>query len=208
VGGVPVDSSPSLDKVTNDVAASLRSIAGRRGRNADLAEQGVRNSRSYTEKEALDGGLIDLIARDEAELLEKIDGRRVRLFKGQEVILHTKGAPMQSLSMSRRQRFLSLLANPTLSVLLLIGGILLLIIEFSHPGFIAPGVVGGISLVLSFIGMQLLPLNYVGILLILLAFGLFIAEFKVGGFGVLGLGGVVALFLGILMLIDTSRSDV
>lgn len=208
VGGFPVAGDPMLDKVTNDAAASLRGIAKNRGRNADLAEQGVRNSRSFTEREALDGGLIDLVAKDEGELLARLDGRKVTLFRGQEVLLHTKGLGIRDVAMSRRQRFWSALSNPSLSALLLIGGILLLMVEFSHPGFIVPGVAGGICLILSFLGMQVLPLNYVGLLLMLLAFGLFIAEFKVGGFGVLGFGGIVSLFLGLLLLVDVSRSEV
>lgn len=210
-GGFPVisDSAQTIvDKITNDAAASLRSIAKRRGRNADLAEQGVRQSRSYTETEALEGGLIDLIARDERELLEKVDGRKVVLASGREMVLHSKGVTLKQIPMSFRQRFWSFIANPVIAVLLLIGGIILLLVEYNNPGFVAPGVVGGICLILSFLGMQILPINYVGILLILMAFGLFLAEIKVGGFGIIGLGGVITMVLGLLMLIDTSRSEV
>lgn len=206
-GGVPLEENETaktlLEKITNDSVASLRAIVERRGRNVDMAERGVRKSESFTELQALEGKLIDLVAKNEAELLDKLDGRRLKLFSEKEVVLETRGVPIKTVEMTGRQKFLSAVSNPNLALLLGIGGLLLLFLEFSNPGFIAPGVIGGICLLLAMLGFSFLPINYVGVLLILLAIGLFIAEIKVQSFGVLGLGGVFSIVVGSLILIKT-----
>lgn len=191
-----------LDKVKNDALAGLRSIVKHRKRNYEMAEKGVLESKSYTEQEALDGGLIDLVAGDERQLLEKLEGREITRFTGEKQQLRTRGQSVQLLEMTLRQRILSTIADPNFALILGVVGLLGLYLEFTHPGLILPGVVGGICLLLSFLGFSLLPVNYIAVLLILLALGLFIAEVKIQGFGVLGIGGVISLVLGILFLID------
>jgi membrane-bound serine protease (ClpP class) len=207
IGGFPVDggeASKTLSaKITSNATAFLRSIASKRNRNVEEAEKGVVESKSFTETEALQKNLIDLVAKDEGELFRRLDGYKVRLFSGQERSLHTGDQPVVDYAMTTRQKFLSTISQPNLALLLGIAGLILLYFEFTHPGFIAPGVIGGICLLLSILGFSFLPINYVGVILILLAISLFIAEVKVQGFGVLGLGGVVAMVIGILILIDT-----
>ncbi len=195
IGGFPVsggDAGKTLtEKITSNATAFLRSIATKRNRNIAEAEKGVTDSKSFTDTEALNAHLIDFIAKDEAELFSKLQGYHVRLFSGQELVLETKGQKVVDYPMSAREKLLSTISQPNLALLLGIVGLILLYFEFSHPGFVAPGVIGGICI------------NYVGVLLILLAIGLFIAEVKVGGFGVLGIGGVVSMVIGMLILIDT-----
>jgi len=205
--GFPVDGGEAgktlSEKVTSDATAYLRSIAAKRNRNVSEAEKGVIESKSFTEAEALNAHLIDFIAKDEPELLAKLHGYRVRLFSGEERTLNTEGQAMVDYPMTFREKLLSTVSQSNLALLLGIVGLILLYFEFTNPGFIAPGVVGGICLLLSILGFSLLPINYVGVLLILLAIGLFIAEVKVGGFGALGIGGIVSMVIGILILVDS-----
>jgi len=207
IGGFPVDGGEAgktlTQKVTSNASAYLRSIVTKRNRNAAEAEKGVTDSKSFTEVEALEMRLIDMVAKDEADLFGRLEGYTVQLFSGQQRVLHTQGQVTVDYAMTTRQRFLSTISQPNLALLLGVAGLILLYFEFTHPGFIAPGVIGGICLLLSILGFSFLPINYVGVLLILLAMGLFIAEVKVQGFGVLGLGGVVAMIMGILILVDT-----
>lgn len=207
IGGFPVSGGEAgktlTEKITNDSTAFLRSIAGKRNRNVAEAEKGVVESKSFTETEALDAHLIDFIARDEAELLSRLQGYRVRLFSGQEVVLDLKDQGVVDYQMTAREKMLATISQPNLALLLGIVGLILLYFEFTHPGFVAPGVIGGICLLLSVLGFSFLPINYVGVLLILVAIGLLIAEMKVGGFGVLGIGGLVSMVIGMLILIDT-----
>ncbi len=191
------------EKVVNDLLANLRSIVARRERNYELAEQGVVESKSYTSQEALDGGLIDLIAENEQDLLERLDGFEVRRLGGEVQTLQTRGQSVRLRPMSLRQRILSAIADPNLAAILGMIGLLGLYLEFSSPGLIFPGVVGGICLVLSFLGFSFLPVNYIGVLLVLLAAGLLIAEGLVQGFGILGFGGAISLVLGLLLLVDS-----
>jgi len=192
-----------LEKVKNDAVANLRSIVKVRKRNYELAEKGVLESKSYTSQEALDGGLIDLIAEDEEELLEKLEGLEITRFDGTTQVLSVKNQPIRLVEMNLRQEILSSIADPNLALILGVIGVLGLYLEFTHPGLIVPGVVGGISLLLALLGFSFLPVNLIGLLLIFLAIGLFIAEVKVQGFGILGFGGIVAMILGILFLIDS-----
>lgn len=191
-----------LEKVKNDALANLRSIVNKRKRNYELAKKGVLESQSFTEQEALDGGLIDLVAQDEAELLKKLDSREVTRFTGQKEKLVTRGQKVALFEMTFRQKVLSTIADPNVALILGVIGLLGLYVEFTHPGLILPGVMGAISFLLALIGFSLLPVNYIGVLLILLALGLFIAEGAVQGFGLLGIGGAVAMVLGLIILID------
>jgi len=189
------------DKVTNDAAAYIRTLAEKRGRNVRMAEDAVRKSLSYTEKEALDGGLIDLIAGTEEEIIARFDGKTLKRLDGAERTLALSGKPVVVLPMTFRQKFLLTVANPNLAYILLMIGLLGLYFEFAHPGAILPGVLGGISLLLAVFAFQILPINYVGLGLVLLAVILFILEVKVQSFGMLAVGGIAAMIIGSLMLI-------
>ncbi len=206
IGGFPVDGGEAgktlTEKITSNATAFLRSIASKRNRNVVEAEKGVVESKSFTDAEALEKKLIDLVAKDETELLQRLHGYKIRLFSGQERSLNTKGQAVVDYPMTTRQRFLSTISQPNLALLLGLAGLVLLYFEFSNPGFVAPGVIGGICLLLSILGFSFLPINYVGMLLILLAMGLFIAEVKIQGFGILGVGGIISMVIGMLILID------
>jgi membrane-bound serine protease (ClpP class) len=191
-----------FQKAENDAAAYIRSIAEKRGRNMTLAEAAVRESRSYTETEALKEDLIDCIANDLNDLLHKLDGWKVKRLNGQEVTLRTSGQAIVPIEPTLRERLLSALADPNIALILGAIGLLCLYFEFNHPGAIIPAVVGGIALILALYGFNLLPINLTGVVLMILAIGLFIAEAKVQGFGILGAGGVVSLVIGALILVD------
>ncbi|MCP2519365.1 nodulation protein NfeD [Candidatus Aminicenantes bacterium AC-708-M15] len=189
------------DKITHDAASYIKSLASRRGRNVKMAEEAVRKSLSYTEEEALNGGLIDLIAKDEQEIINSLDGKKIKRFDGREIILKLKGEELVFVPMSNRQKFLNIISNPNLAYILLMLGLLGIYFELANPGAIFPGVFGGVCLLLAFFAFQILPVNYVGLLLILLAIVLFILEIKIQSYGFLTLGGIASLFLGSIMLI-------
>ncbi len=195
------------EKATHDAAAYARTIAEKRGRNVRMAEDAVRQSLSYTEKEALDGGLIDLVAGSEAEIAARLDGRTIRRFDGATVVLALAGRPLVERPMTFRQKFLLTIANPNLAYILLLIGLLGLYFEFSHPGAILPGVLGGLSLLLAVFAFQVLPINYVGLGLILLAVILFVLEVKVQSFGMLAIGGIAAMIIGSLMLVKAPIAE-
>ena len=202
IGGVPLQVDETLKKkILNDATAFLRSYSAKRGRNVELAESAVVDGKAWTETEALDGKLIDLIANSPEDLLSKLDGRTVKRFDGSTVQLALRNPERVAFSMSFRQRFLSRIVQPDAFFILLIVGVLGLYTEFTHPGMVAPGVVGGIALVLALFAMQILPVAPAGIVLILLALGLFILEAKYTSHGVLAIGGIVAMLLGALMLV-------
>lgn len=190
------------EKAASDTAAYARTLAEARGRNVALAEAAVRDSRAFTDQEALTASppLIDLVAVDVNDLLAKLDGQRITRFNGQEVTLSTSGAAIERMEMSRRQQLLSAIAHPQIAYLLLSLGMLGLVVELWNPGAIVPGVVGGISLLLAFFAFQVLPVNATGILLIVLGIGLLLLEIKVPSFGVLGIGGIVSLVAGAVLL--------
>lgn len=188
-------------KQVNDAAAFIRGLAQQRGRNAEWAERAVREAVSLTASEALRDKVVDVVATDVDDLLESIDGRRVRV-QGAEVTLATRGAAVQTLLPDWRQRLLSVIANPGFALILMMVGIYGLIFEFSSPGFGLPGTVGAICLLLALFALQLLPVNYVGLGLILLGMALMAAELFSPSFGVLGVGGVVAFVAGGLLLFD------
>src|SRR6202790_1643448 len=202
IGGVPLQVDDTLKKkILNDATAFLRSYSAKRGRNVELAETAVTDGKAWTETEALDGRLVDLIANSPEDLLSQLDGRTIKRFDGSSVQLALRNSERVSLPMSFRQQFLSRIVQPDAFFILLIVGVLGLYIEFTHPGMVAPGVIGGISLVLALYAMQILPVAPAGIVLILLALGLFILEAKYTSHGVLAIGGIVAMLLGALMLV-------
>jgi membrane-bound serine protease (ClpP class) len=192
-------------KVASDTASYGRTLAQQRRRNAVLIEQAVVDSRSFTEQEAAaaEPPLIEVVAADVSELLQKLDGRTIRRFDGREHVLRLAGATREAVVMSWSQRMLSAIAHPQVAYLLLTLGMLGLTVEFWNPGSIFPGVAGGICLLLAFFALQVLPVSYAGVLLIVLGIILLILEVKVTSFGVLAVGGVVALFFGSMMLIDS-----
>jgi len=196
-----------LEKVTNDALANLRAIVKERNRNYELAEKGVVESKSYTARESLEGGLIDLIAENEEELLKLLDGREITRFSGEKQTIST-GQQVRLLEMTLRQRILSTIADPNMALLLGVVGLMGLYLEFSNPGLMVPGIAGGICFILALLGFSLLPINLIGVLLILLAIGLFIAELTVQGFGLFGFGGIVSMTLGLLLLVDAPNPEV
>ena len=201
VGGGKMDRTMA-DKVVNDAVAYIQSIAEKKGRNAKWAAQAVRESVSITETEALKIKIIDLIAKDLNDLLEKIDGKTVEKPRG-KIKLATKGLQTNVLEMGFRQRFLAVLSNPNIAYILMMIGLAGLYFELSNPGVIFPGVIGGISLILAFFAFRTLPVNYAGVLLILLGVFLFVAEIKVASYGLLTIGGLVSLTLGSIMLFES-----
>ena len=194
----PMDSTLAR-KVTNDAAALARSVALQRGRNADWAEQAVRRAVAANEREAVTLHVVDFIAADEADLLAKADGRTYR--RGERLLtLHTRGASVTHLAPDFRQRLLRGIADPNVAYLLMMLGFYGLIFEMQNPGAILPGVVGGISLLLSFFALSTLPVNSAGVALLVLGLAFLLAEVKVHSHGLLAVGGAVALLLGGLML--------
>ena len=191
-----------MEKVENDAVAYGRGIAEQKGRNADWIEEAIRKSVSVTAEEALKLKVIDLIATDMGDLLAKIDGREVKLVSGSRV-LKTKGAEVNRKEMGFREKVLITISNPNIAFILFLLGLAGLYFEFSSPGVVLPGIIGGISLILAFFAFQTLPVNYAGILLIIFAVILFIAEIKVVSHGILTMGGVVSLVLGSIMLFES-----
>jgi membrane-bound serine protease (ClpP class) len=190
-------------KVTQDAAAYIRGKAERRGRNVEMAEKAVVESKSFTEKEALELKLIDLVATDVPDLLAKLDGREVKRFDGTTVTLHVAGQRTVEVRMDWRQATLSAIAQPEILFLLLLGALAGLGAEISHPGLIFPGIIGSVCLILFLFASQIIPVSSAGVLLILLAIGLFAAEVKVASYGLLTVGGLVAMILGAMMLVDS-----
>ena len=188
-------------KINQDAMAFLRSFTERRGRNPVLAEKAITESKAFTEKESLDAKMIDLIANSPEDLLRQLDGRTIARFDGKSVTLALKNPVRATFELSGRQKFLARIVQPDVFFVLLILGVLGLYTEFTHPGVIAPGVIGGICLILALYAMQFLPVNFAGLLLILLALAFFILEAKMPSHGVLAVGGVVSMFLGAIFLI-------
>ncbi|HKY04564.1 MAG TPA: nodulation protein NfeD, partial [Blastocatellia bacterium] len=194
------------EKIVNDAAAYVRSFAEKRGRDPQSAEATIRESKSYTEREALEKRLIEIIARDEADLLAQADGRTVR-FGSSERTLRTAEQPVVEFTPSLRQRLLMALADPRIAFVLFAIGALCVYFEFQHPGAVVPGVVGSLAVVLALYGFHMLPISLTGVALIALSLGLFVLEAKVQGFGILGLGGIVAAVTGSLILIDVPNPE-
>ncbi len=201
-GKVPPPADTLSRKQVHDAAAYIRGLAQLRGRNADWAERAVREAVSLSAQEALDQKVIDLMANDVPDLVKKIDGRKVAV-PGGERTLGLAGAQIEYLAPDWRTELLAVITNPSIALILMMLGIYGLFFEFSNPGFVLPGVVGAISLLLGLFALQLLPVNYAGLALILLGLAFMIAEAFLPSFGALGIGGVVAFVFGGLILIDT-----
>ena len=202
----PVVEGAKLDdtmkqKLENDTAALLRSYTAQRGRNPQAAEDAVRNSKSYTDQEAKQLGLIDLIAPDRDTLLREIDGRTITRMNGAKIVLHTKDATLDTVQPTLRDRVLDRLMNPDLAVLMLVIGGLLIYLEFNAPGTIVPGALGTLLVLLSLFALNLLPVHYTAVMLLLAAAVLMVLEVKFTSHGVLALAGIVCLVLGMLTLV-------
>lgn len=201
-GGDPAPDRTLSEKAASDTAAYARTLAAARHRNVTLASEAVLQSRAFTDQEALTATppLVDTVAPTLDQLLLTLDGRRITRFDGREATLQTKGLTIERMTMTRRQQLLSAIAHPQIAYLLLTLGMLGLVVELWNPGVVFPGVVGGICLLLAFFAFQVLPVNTSGILLIVLGVALLILEVKVPSFGVLGIGGLIALVAGSVMV--------
>jgi membrane-bound serine protease (ClpP class) len=189
-------------KLQNDAAAFMRSIVQRRGRNVAAAEAGVREAKSFSETEALNQKVIDVIAPDVPSLLRAVDGRTIKRFDGRAQKLSVSGKAVRTIDMSLKQRLLSFIMNPNIAFILMSLGMLALWAEFNHPGAVVPGVVGLISIVLAVFALNLLPTRYSALVLILVAFALFALEAKFTSHGILGIGGAICMTIGALLLVD------
>lgn len=198
----------SADKRVNDAAAYLRSLAQLRGRNASWAEQAVREAVSLSADEALARQVIDLVAIDRGDLLRQLDGRMVRLADADAgvVTLATAQAPVVAIEPDWRERLLAVISDPSVALVLMMIGLYGLLFEFMSPGFVAPGVIGGVCLLLALWGLQMLPINFAGLALILLGIAFFVAEAFIPTSGALGIGGVAAFAFGALLLIDADAA--
>ncbi len=200
-GGAKVD-DVMKSKMENDAAAFMRSFVSKRGRNVEAAESAVRESKSFTEQEAIDKHLVDVVAKDEADLLRQLDGRKITRFNGSTVTLHLAGKPILPFEMSLKQRLLGFLMDPNVSFVLLAIGMLALYAEFNHPGAVVPGVVGIVFIVIAVFALNILPTRFAALGMIVGAFALFALEVKYAAHGALGIGGTVLMVLGALMLVD------
>jgi len=188
-------------KVENDTEALLRSYVKQRGRNPEAATAAAATSHSYTAQEALDQHLIDLIANDDWQLLAALDGRTITRMDGSKLVLHLKGARIETVQPTLREQMLGWLVNPNIAMLLLVGGALLIYLEFNAPGTIVPGALGTLMVLLAIFGLNLLPIRYTAVLLLVAALVLLLLEAKFGGHGVLAAAGIVCLTFGTLTLV-------
>ena len=202
MGGAEMD-EVMKQKVENDAAAAVRAVTDKRGRNTELAEKAVIESQAFTEEEALEQNLIDVIADSPSALFEELDGREVMRFDGSKEELELAGATVYPLELTYRQKILLPLINPSVAFILLVVGALGIYVEFSNPGLIAPGVLGALCVIVGAMALSLLPINWAGAALILLGVGCFVAEAFTVTNGILGIGGAIAMVLGIVFLVDT-----
>ena len=196
--------STMVEKVTNDAVAKIKTLAKKRGRNMEWAEEAVRKSVSITEFEALQMNVVDYVADDLDDLLEQIDGDSVDVITGPYMV-HTAGAKVVELHVGFANRILEIVSDPNIAYILMTIGMLGLYFEFSNPGAILPGVVGGIALILALFSFQALEIRFAGVILIILALVLFLLEIKIASHGILGGGGVLSLFFGSLMLVNDTQ---
>ena len=203
LGGMPEgETSTTMEKkIVNDAAAFMQSLAQKKGRNVQWAEDAVRKARSSSAEEALKLGVIDLIANDLQDLLNKLDGRQV-IKNGEKFVLKTKGAPISKQNMNWRERLLLLLTDPNFAYLLLLLATYGIIFELSNPGAILPGVVGAIALILALYSLAILPINWAGLALMVLGIGFLLAEVKAPTHGLLGVGGAISFLIGSIMLFE------
>lgn len=200
IGGGQLDDA-MIEKMVNDSASYLKSLAAMRGRNQEWAEKAVRESATATPDEALEKGIIDVVADDIDDFIKAIDGKTIEDAKGG--VIRTEGAVVHLIKMGLRYRLLSRLSDPNVAYILLILGFYGLFFELSNPGSIFPGVVGAVFIILAFFSFQMLPINYAGLLLLLLGIGFLVAEIWVTSGGLLAIGGAIALFIGSLMLVES-----
>jgi membrane-bound serine protease (ClpP class) len=200
-GGEGVDEA-MVEKITNDAASYIKSLARRRGRNEKWAELAVRKSASLSAEDAVTENVVEFVAENLDDLLKKAEGRKVKV-AGRVVAVKTKGARVEELTPDFRQRFLAVVTDPNVAYLLLIIGFYGLIFELSNPGSILPGVAGGICIILAFYALSTLPVNYAGVALIVFAIILFLAEIKITSHGLLAVGGTISMLLGSILLIST-----
>jgi len=189
-------------KVENDAAAMLRSMMSRRGRNSEVGEQTIRQAKSFTEKEALDQKLIELIANSEQQLLQELDGREITRWDGRKLTLHLAGAGVTEVKRTLREQVIAAIADPNIGFILLVLGVLGVYVEFTSPGLIFPGIAGAILALLGLSSLSVLPINWAGVGLLVLSVALFVLEAKFASHGMLGIGGTVSMVLGALLLID------
>jgi membrane-bound serine protease (ClpP class) len=190
------------EKIENDSAALMRSVVGKRGRNVEVAESAVRQSKSFTDQEALKDKLIDVVAPSEDDLLKQLDGRTITRFSGATLTLHLAGKPVRDFDMTLKQKILAFLMDPNMAFVLLAIGLLALYVEFNHPGAIVPGVVGFFFVVLAVFALNILPVRYAALGLILVSFVFFALEAKFASHGILTIAGIVSLVIGALLLVD------
>src|SRR2546427_2192063 len=201
IGGGKMDDIMKT-KIENDSAALMRSVASKRSRNVDVAESAVRQSKSFTDQEALSQKLIDYVASSEEDLLNQMQGKTVKRFNGQTVTLNLAGQPIRDYGMTLKQRILAYLMDPNVAFILLAIGALALYAEFNHPGAVVPGTVGVIFILLAIFALNLLPVRFAALVLFLASYVLFALEAKFATHGVLAIGGIVTMVLGALLLVD------
>ena len=202
IGGGKIDDEMK-QKMENDAAALMRSVAAKRGRNVEIAESAVRQSKSFTEQEALSNKLIDYVASSEEDLFKQMQGKTVKRFDGQTVILNLAGQPIRMFDMTLKQRILAFILDPNIAFILLAIGALALYAEFNHPGSVVPGTVGVVFILLAVFALNLLPVRFAAVVLILASFVLFALEAKFSTHGVLAIGGITTMVLGGLLLVDS-----
>jgi len=201
LGGGKVD-DVMKEKMENDAAALMRSVVSKRGRNVEIAESTVRQSKSFTEQEALSQKLIDYVASNEPDLLKQMQGKAVKRFDGKTVTLNLNADPIRTFDMTLKQRILAFIMDPNIAFILLAVGALALYAEFNHPGAVVPGTVGIVFILLAIFALNLLPVRFAAVVLILASFALFALEAKFSAHGVLAIGGMVTMILGGLLLVD------
>jgi membrane-bound serine protease (ClpP class) len=201
LGGGKIDDTMK-EKIENDSAALLRSVVGKRGRNVEIAETAVRQSKSFTDQEALSQKLIDYVAPSEDDLFRQLQGKQVKRFNGQTITLNLAGQTIRPFDMTLKQHILGYLMDPNIAFILFAVGALALYVEFNHPGAVVPGTVGVVFILLAVFAFNLLPVRFAAVVLILASFALFALEAKFTTHGVLAIGGIVTLTLGGLLLVD------
>ena len=203
---MPANADAMTKKIVNDAAAYIRSLAELRGRNADWAEQAVREAASLSSEQALDAGVIDIIARDAADLLQQINGRTVTV-QDRDWVLDTDSLVLETIEPDWRNELLAVITNPNIAYILMLLGIYGLFFELANPGYVLPGVIGGISLLLALYALQVLPVNYAGLGLMMLGLALMVGELFMPSFGILGIGGVISFVMGSILLFDRESGN-
>ena len=203
---LPDNTDAMTKKIVNDAAAYIRSLAEMRGRNAEWAVQAVREAASLSSEQALDAGVIDIIARDTADLLQQVNGRTVTV-QDRDWVLDTNGLVLETIEPDWRNELLAIITNPNITYILMLLGIYGLFFELANPGYVLPGVIGGISLLLALYALQVLPVNYAGLGLMFLGLALMVGELFMPSFGILGIGGVVSFVIGSILLFDRESGN-